>query len=96
MSFPFLSIFFLFSPFLSWNPGDACVPLIYAHLEGAEQVTLDGVFHSVDKPNDWYGAEEVIDRWLPAVAQELRPSTASGGGAAISELFSGRFANLFK
>lgn len=81
---------------MSWNPGDACVPLIYAHLEGAEQVTLDGVFHSVDKPNDWYGAEEVIDRWLPAVAQELRPSSASRGGAAISELFSGRFANLFK
>ena len=73
------------------------MPLIYAHLEGAEQVTLDGVFHSVDKPNDWYGAEEIVDRWLPTVVQELRPSTIrSGGGAAISELFSGKFANLFK
>ncbi|CAN0516588.1 unnamed protein product, partial [Ectocarpus sp. 8 AP-2014] len=44
--------------------GDSFVPLVYAHLEGAEQVTLDGVFHSVDKPDEWYGSEGVVDRWL--------------------------------
>eukprot|EP00904_Undaria_pinnatifida_P010556 jgi/Undpi1/6630/HiC_scaffold_20.g09109.m1 len=76
--------------------GDACVPLIYAHLEGAEQVTLDGVFHSVDKPEDWYGAEGIVDRWLPTVVQELRPSTSRGGGATFSDIFSEKFANLFK
>ncbi|CAN0065893.1 unnamed protein product [Ectocarpus fasciculatus] len=76
--------------------GDSCVPLVYAHLEGAEQVTLDGVFHSVDKPDEWYGSEGVVDRWLAAVAQELGPSGSKGDGiASLSEMFSAPFAKLF-
>ncbi|CAM9724146.1 unnamed protein product [Ectocarpus sp. 12 AP-2014] len=76
--------------------GDACVPLVYAHLEGAEQVTLDGVFHSVDKPDEWYGSEGVVDRWLVTVAQELRPSGSKGEGmASLSAMFSAPFAKLF-
>lgn len=74
------------------------MPLVYAHLEGAEQVTLDGVFHSVDKPDEWYGSEAVVDRWLAAVARELRPTGRDAGGArvaAFSELFAAPFANLF-
>lgn len=73
------------------------MPLVYAHLEGAEQVTLDGVFHSVDKPDDWYGSEAVVDRWLGTVAQELRTSGKDGGVgvAALSELLAAPFANLF-
>lgn len=74
--------------------GDACVPLVFAHLEGAEQVTLEGVFHSVDKPDEWYGAEGVVDRWLDTVAQELSPSV-KGGGAPLIEMFASPFANLF-
>lgn len=71
---------------------------MFAHLEGAEQVTLDGVFHSVDKPDDWYGSEGVVDRWLDSVASEVSPRGSKGGGggmATISELFSTPFANLF-
>ncbi|CBJ31404.1 conserved unknown protein [Ectocarpus siliculosus] len=76
--------------------GDSCVPLVYAHLEGAEQVTLDGVFHSVDKPDEWYGSEGVVDRWLATVAQELRPSGSKGDGiASFSDMFSVPFAKLF-
>lgn len=72
------------------------MPLVYAHLEGAEQVTLEGVFHSVDKPDEWYGAEGVVDRWLSAVAQELGPSGRRGGGAApLLELFASPLSNLF-
>ncbi|CAM9573394.1 unnamed protein product [Discosporangium mesarthrocarpum] len=52
--------------------GDACVPLMSAHLDGAEQVTLDGVFHSVDRPDDWYGADPVVDCWLGTVLEGLR------------------------
>lgn len=82
--------------------GDACVPLVYAHLEGAEQITLDGVFHSVDKPQDWYGAEDVVDRWLGAVLKKSRLSSSgigTGGGVFSSfpelESISGRIASLF-
>lgn len=62
---------------LLFTTGDACVPLAYAHLEGARQITLDGVFHSVDKPQEWYGAEEVVDSWLGPVVDELRPPNGS-------------------
>ena len=47
-------------------------PLVYAR-QGAEQVLLDGVFHSMSqigsysKAGDhvWYGDERVVDTWLP-------------------------------
>lgn len=68
------------------------MPLTYAHLEGAEQITLDGVFHSVDKPDAWYGSDGVVDSWLATVLKEVR--LAAGG--PFPELFSARFANLFK
>lgn len=67
---------------------------MFAHLEGAEQVTLEGVFHSVDKPDEWYGSEGVVDRWLAAVAQELSPSS-KGGGAPLLDLFASPFEKLF-
>ena len=48
--------------------GDGIVSLAYAHLEGAKQLTLPGVFHSINSPNDyWYGGEAVVDQWLPTV-----------------------------
>ncbi|KAG5184624.1 hypothetical protein JKP88DRAFT_276983 [Tribonema minus] len=42
--------------------GDGCVPVVSAHLEGALQITLDGVKHTVDTPNTWYGTDENIGR----------------------------------
>jgi hypothetical protein len=47
--------------------GDGVVPLEAAHLEGAKQVNLKDVFHSINAPRAWYGSEEVIDSWLRQV-----------------------------
>lgn len=70
------------------------MPLVSAHLEGAEQITLEGVFHSVDKPDEWYGSEGVVDRWLATVAQELTPPS-KGGGVPLFEMFASPFSDLF-
>lgn len=69
------------------------MPLAFAHLEGAQQITLDGVFHSIDKPEEWYGAEEVVDSWLGTVVKELRPTAVTKPKVfALPE----PFANLFR
>ena len=48
--------------------GDGCVPLGSAHLEGAQQITIP-CWHSIDKPKQWYGSEEIVDKWLkPSLA----------------------------
>ena len=58
--------------------GDGVIPVSCAHLDGARQVTLDGVLHSINEagtalPTDrWYGSEGVIDRWLDAALSEIR------------------------
>ncbi|CAK0738527.1 hypothetical protein CVIRNUC_001055 [Coccomyxa viridis] len=50
--------------------GDGITPVPAAHLEGAEQITLDGVYHSplgggTSRP--WYGSPDIIDQWLRVV-----------------------------
>ena len=55
--------------------GDAVVPNAYAFLEGAENIVVDGCFHSMsrvgtydeDSGEVWYGSEEVVDVWLGAL-----------------------------
>lgn len=48
--------------------GDGLIPVDYALLDGSKQLVLQGVYHSIDAPDDqWYGGEAVVDRWLPAV-----------------------------
>lgn len=69
------------------------MPLVFAHLEGAQQITLDGVFHSVDKPEEWYGADGVVDSWLGTVVKELRPTTPR---KQIMVALPEPFANLFR
>jgi pimeloyl-ACP methyl ester carboxylesterase len=45
--------------------GDGVVPLSRSHLPGAQQLTLSGVFHSIDAPQlKWYGGPQVVDDWL--------------------------------
>lgn len=70
------------------------MPLQYTHLKGAEQITLDGVFHSVDRPNDWYGSEEVVDRWLSTVYQQVRPASARKDGNSLWERISEPFSDI--
>jgi hypothetical protein len=52
--------------------GDGCVPLSAAHLNGAKQVNLR-CWHSIDKPDLWYGAEGVMDKWLSTVFSSIIP-----------------------
>lgn len=52
--------------------GDCVVPVDYALLDGAEQIVLQGCFHSMSKIGSyeergevpWYGADAVVDTWL--------------------------------
>ena len=56
--------------------GDGVVPLEWTQLEGARQLELPGVLHSINEagttiPTDrWYGSEAILDQWLPAVMEE--------------------------
>lgn len=75
--------------------GDGVVPLDWTQLEGARQVRLEGVLHSINEagttiPTDrWYGSENVVDRWLPAVLEEAgigeqsKTSNRVGGFEAV-------------
>lgn len=44
----------------------------YAHVSGAEQITLEGVFHGPlgggkDADRPWYGSPGVLDQWIRVV-----------------------------
>lgn len=43
--------------------GDGITPVEAAHLEGAENLTLDGVIHSPKAGKIWYGTPEAVRRW---------------------------------
>lgn len=53
--------------------GDGLVPLSAIHLEGALQITLPDVWHSINAPqNMWYGNADVVDQWLPQAIEHLQ------------------------
>lgn len=54
--------------------GDGVVPVIAGHLEGALQINLRGIFHSMNMPDRWYGSESVIDQWHNALLDALDQS----------------------
>ncbi|KAJ9531424.1 hypothetical protein QJQ45_006860 [Haematococcus lacustris] len=70
--------------------GDAVVPLNSACLQGARQVLLPGVWHSVSKIGTfdeasgvvWYGSGAVVDAWLQPYVQEAYPQA----GAAVDRV----------
>jgi len=51
--------------------GDGVVPIESAHLEDATQLTLPGVFHSINAPEQWYGSDAIIDSWHSVMLQEM-------------------------
>ncbi|KAH9771101.1 alpha/beta-Hydrolases superfamily protein [Citrus sinensis] len=48
--------------------GDGVVPEVSAHLEGALNISLDGVYHSPVGSDDalrpWYGSPAVVEKWI--------------------------------
>lgn len=48
--------------------GDGVVPEVSAHLEGAMNISLEGVYHSpVGSDNTarpWYGSPAVVEKWV--------------------------------
>ena len=44
--------------------GDGITPIAAAHLEGAENLVLEGVRHSPRSPGEWYGSPEPLKAWL--------------------------------
>lgn len=43
--------------------GDGITPIVAAHLEGAENITLNDVRHSPRSGGLWYGSPEVVQQW---------------------------------
>ncbi|MEN9234105.1 MAG: hypothetical protein Q6J44_06100 [Gloeomargarita sp. DG02_4_bins_56] len=52
--------------------GDGITPVAAAHLEGAENITLPGVWHSPRSPGEWYGSPKILPQWLPTVSAAMR------------------------
>ncbi|MGF1479175.1 MAG: esterase/lipase family protein [Cyanophyceae cyanobacterium] len=46
----------------SW--GDGITPIAAAHLAGATNLTLEGVWHSPKSPGMWYGSPEATQEWV--------------------------------
>lgn len=44
--------------------GDGITPITAAHLEGAENLIIEGVRHSPRSPEIWYGSPEPLKVWL--------------------------------
>ncbi|MDX2100516.1 MAG: lipase [Leptolyngbyaceae cyanobacterium bins.59] len=48
--------------------GDGITPIVSAHLEGAENVTLEGVRHAPRPGFVWYGSPDIVKLWIPYLA----------------------------
>ena len=61
--------------------GDGITPVAWAQLDGAEHVTLDGVYHSplgAGAGRPWYGSADVLPKWEGAL-----PRPAGGAAQAL-------------
>lgn len=66
--------------------GDAVVPMHCMFLEGAVNIELAGVFHSMSRIGTfdeesgvaWYGSGSVVDQWLAALVADSAPSSRAG------------------
>jgi hypothetical protein len=36
------------------------------------KVELPDVYHSTNRPEDWYGSDKIIDQWLNVVLEQLK------------------------
>jgi triacylglycerol esterase/lipase EstA (alpha/beta hydrolase family) len=44
--------------------GDGITPIEVAHLEGAENIVIEGIKHSPRSPQIWYGSPEALKVWV--------------------------------
>ena len=51
--------------------GDGVVPLCSGHVPDAIQLTLDGVLHSINAPENWYGSDSILDQWHETMLAEV-------------------------
>jgi pimeloyl-ACP methyl ester carboxylesterase len=51
--------------------GDGITPIGAAHLVGARNITLDGVWHSPRSPGQWYGSPDILAQWAPELSVAL-------------------------
>jgi pimeloyl-ACP methyl ester carboxylesterase len=51
--------------------GDGIVPSCAGHLDGALQLDLDGIFHSIGNPDSWYGSDSVLDSWHSEMIRKI-------------------------
>jgi hypothetical protein len=65
------------------------VPVCAAHLDGAVQLNLKGIYHSINVPEQWYGSDGVIDQWHTEMLRQIEQQTAKRGtGGPLSAFFS--------
>jgi pimeloyl-ACP methyl ester carboxylesterase len=76
--------------------GDGVVPYSVAHLTGAIQIDLDGVLHSINAPDRWYGSSQIIDRWHNQVLKEIQSSTKSKPTKAVNTNLMTTFTSAFE
>jgi hypothetical protein len=44
--------------------GDGITPITAAHLQSAQNIVLDDVYHSPKPGVEWYGTPSVVDQWI--------------------------------
>jgi triacylglycerol esterase/lipase EstA (alpha/beta hydrolase family) len=44
--------------------GDGITPIVAAHLDGAKNITIEGVKHSPRTKGIWYGSPDVLSQWV--------------------------------
>ena len=55
--------------------GDGVVPLAYTLLQGSTKVVIEGAYHSIQAPNNfWYGGPRGVKKWLPVALKEISSS----------------------
>ena len=57
--------------------GDGVVPVSAGHLDDATQLDLEGIFHSINVPDQWYGSDTVIDSWHTTMLKEIAARSKS-------------------
>jgi hypothetical protein len=65
--------------------GDGVVPLCASHLDGAKQLTLEQVYHSINVPHQWYGSDSVLDSWHDELLNAVRDATVRKAAVATTK-----------